>query len=212
MSDTSSDRAMDPLETILRPVTRMLNRNIRETTPARELCAELAGTVAAVRVSNTALAMYFTFDSESVSLSSESTDEPDIAISGSIITLARVAGSGDEQSVRDGSLELAGDAHKAQAFQKLLAYAKPDLEEELSNVIGDSAAHGIGQFARGVSGWARQARATMGENVKEYLQEESRDVPSRYEADRFSTDVGKLRDDVERLAARIDRLANKSSG
>lgn len=202
---------MDPLETILRPATRMLNRNIQEMTPARELCAELAGTVAAVRVSNTALAMYFTFDHDSVTLSSNSEQEPDVAISGSLITLARVAGSGgDEQAIRDGSLELVGDAHKAQAFQKLLSYAKPDLEEELANIIGDSAAHGIGQFARGVRNWAKQARSTMGGNVKEYLQEESRDVPSRYETDRFTEEVGKLRDDVERLAARIDRLAEKS--
>lgn len=202
---------MDPLESILRPATRILNRNIREMTPARELCAELAGTVAAVRVSNTGLAMYFTFDSDSVTLSSESQQDPDISISGSILTLARIASSGDEQAIRDGSVELVGDALKAQAFQKLLGYAKPDLEEELASVIGDSAAHGIGQFARSVRSWATQARATMGQNIREYLQEESRDVPSRYETERFSVAVGRLRDDVERLAARIDRLAEKST-
>jgi ubiquinone biosynthesis protein UbiJ len=54
--------------------------------------------------------------------------------------------------------------------------------------------------------WARDARSTMGNNVREYLQEESRDLPTRYEVDRFSVRLGVLRDDVERLAARLRRL------
>ncbi len=180
-------------------------------TPARELCAELAGSVAAIRVKNTSLAMYFTFSDDGVELSTNSEADPDIAITGSIVTLARVAGGADEQAIREGSLELIGDAHKAQAFQRLLQYAQPDIEEELSGVIGDSAAHGLGQFVRGVRDWATQARSTMGDNIREYLQEESRDVPSRYEVERFARDVGKLRDDVDRIAARIDRLARRAS-
>lgn len=46
----------------------------------------------------------------------------------------------------------------------------------------------------------------MRDNIREYLQEESRDVPSRYEVERFSKGVNVLRDDVDRLAARIDQL------
>lgn len=202
---------MDPLETLLRPATRVLNRNLQELTPARELCAELSGSVAAIRIRNTSLAMYFTFTDDRVELTTHSDAEPDIAITGSLITLARVAGGADEQAIREGSLELVGDAHKAQAFQKLLGYVKPDFEEELSGVIGDSAAHGLGNFVRGVRTWAAQARTTMGDNIREYLQEESRDVPSRYEVDRFALEVGKLRDDVDRIAARIDRLARRIS-
>jgi ubiquinone biosynthesis protein UbiJ len=50
----------------------------------------------------------------------------------------------------------------------------------------------------------------MGANIREYLQEESRDVPSRYEVDRFVSDVNALRDDVDRLEARINRLQEDS--
>ena len=46
----------------------------------------------------------------------------------------------------------------------------------------------------------------MGANIREYLQEESQDVPSRYEVDRFADKVNDLRDDVERLEARISHL------
>ena len=50
----------------------------------------------------------------------------------------------------------------------------------------------------------------MGDNIREYLQEESRDVPSRYEVEQFTRRVNQLRDDVERLAARVGRLGHPS--
>ena len=195
---------MNPLETALRPLANVLNRNIRATTPARELCEELAGTAVAVRVRDTALAMWFIVHEDRLELTTDSSDDADVLITGSLFTLARMAGA--VGAVRDGSLELAGDPLLAQKFQQLLEYAKPDLEEELSGVVGDVAAHRIGEIARGVGKWTREAGATMGANIREYLQEESRDLPSRYEVERFATKVGELRDDVARLEARLNRL------
>jgi ubiquinone biosynthesis protein UbiJ len=197
---------MNPLEAALRPVASVLNRNIRETTPARELCAKLDGTVVAIRVRDTALTAWFLVHEATLELTTEHEGEPDVAITGSLITLARLAGNAGLDVIRKGDLEISGDAHSAERFQRLLTFAKPDLEEELSTVVGDAAAHRVGEIVRGIGQWGRDARSTMGDNIREYLQEESRDAPSRYEVDRFAGDVGRLRDDVERLAARIDRL------
>ena len=197
---------MDALDTLLRPIARILNRNIQETTPARELCAELAGTVIAIRVRKTALATHFVINEASLELVAESDADPDVIVSGSLLTLARMAGESGEAAIREGELDLTGDAETAQQFQRLLGYAKPDVEEELSGVIGDVAAHRLGSMARGLARWGREARSTMGDNIREYLQEESRDAPTRYEVDRFSREIDTLRDDVERTEARLNRL------
>lgn len=197
---------MNPLETALRPVAGLLNRNIRATTPAHELCEKLAGTVVAVRVQNTALAAWFIVGEDELELTTDCDAEPDVVISGSLLTLARMTGEAGASALRDGSLELTGDPHLADDFHKLLTYAKPDVEEELSSVVGDVVAHRLGAFARGVGDWSRNARSTMGANIREYLQEESRDVPSRYEVDRFSSNVSTLRDDVDRFEARLNHL------
>ena len=198
---------MNPLETLLQPIARVLNRNIRESTRAREFCERLDGKLIAIRVRDTALAGYFEISNSTLYLSTSSEDEPDVVITGSLVALALMAG---EDAIRDGSLDLTGDAATAQAFQQLLAHARPDIEEELSAIIGDTAAHGLGEMARAVGQWARQTRTIMGDNIREYLQEESRDVPSRYEVERFSKQVNRLRDDVDRLAARIGRLESAS--
>jgi len=131
---------VNPLEGVLRPITNVLNRNIRETAPARELCEQLDGTTVAVRVRDTALAMYFHISGDTIVLTTDSDSDPDVVITGSLLTLARMAGSSGEDALRGGTLELTGDLESARAFQDLLGYAKPDIEEELSSLIGDAAA------------------------------------------------------------------------
>ena len=200
---------MNPLEAALRPVASVLNRNIRATTPARELCNKLAGTVVAVRVKDTALSAWIIVGEDNLELTTDCDAEPNVVISGSLLTLARMAGESGTSALRDGSLELTGDPHLADDFQKMLAYARPDIEEELSGVVGDVVAHRLGDFARGLGTWNRNARSTMGANIREYLQEESREVPSRYEVGRFADKVSTLRDDVDRLEARMNHLQGK---
>jgi ubiquinone biosynthesis accessory factor UbiJ len=199
---------VDPLETLLRPVATILNRNIQDTTPARELCEQLDDKIVAVRVRDTALTMYFEINDTVVSLTTNPVAEPDVVVTGSLLTLARMAGSSGESAVRDGSLELTGDPETAHAFQQLLAFAKPDIEEELSALIGDAGAHRAGEIMRGVGSWAKGARRTLGANIREYLQEESGDLPSRHEVERFAQQVSSLRDDVARLEARLNKFDN----
>jgi len=197
---------MDALESLLRPIAQLINRQIAARTPARELCAELDGRVFALRVPQSALALYFIAGETGLSLSTDYVDEPDVVLSGSPLALARLAGPAGEDLIRDGTVQISGDAVLGRRFQKLLRYGRPDLEEELSGVVGDIAAHRVGETVRGVGRWAREVHATMRQNLSEYLQEESRAVPARYEVEVFSEEVQALRDDVARLEARINNL------
>jgi ubiquinone biosynthesis protein UbiJ len=107
------------------------------------------------------------------------------------------------QSLRAGGAQVSGDAEIAQVFQKLFAAARPEFEEELSRLTGDVAAHEIAGFARGALAFGRRARDTLAANMAEYLTEESRDLPTRIEADEFLADVDRLREATDRLAARL---------
>ena len=50
---------MNPLEALLQPIARVINRNIRESTRASELSERLDGKLIAIRVRDTALSAYF---------------------------------------------------------------------------------------------------------------------------------------------------------
>jgi ubiquinone biosynthesis protein UbiJ len=199
------------MDALLRPAVSMINRQIRAKSPARELCAELADRVMALRVSNTALAIYLLVADDQVVVSSDYAEEPDVVVTGSLLALSRLAGPAGDAAIWDGEVDLIGDALIAQQFQQLLRYGRPDLEEELSGIVGDVAAHEIGEFVRSVGDWGREARDTMRQNVGEYLQEESRAVPSRDEVDHFRRKVDALRDDVARFEARLSALEPRSA-
>jgi ubiquinone biosynthesis protein UbiJ len=197
---------MDALERLMQPLATLVNKQIRMKTPARELAEQLQGSVVGLRVRNTALAMYFHVQDGEISVTGDFDGVPDAVITGSLLTLAQMAGQSGDAAVRDGSLELAGDAALARSFQQLMWHARPDIEEELSGVIGDVAAHSLGDLARSITDWSREARSTLRQNLGEFLQEESRAVPTRYEADKFRGDVEAIRDDVARLEARVRQL------
>ena len=197
---------MDPLASLLRPLVTLINRQIRATTPARDICREIAGNVVAVRVNDSSLAAYFHIGDEGVTMTGRYTSEPQVIISGSLLSLAKLATPTATEAIRDGSVELHGDARVAQSFQQLLRYARPDIEEELSNIFGDATANSLGNFARQARDWGENVRQTMHQNISEYLQEESRAVPSRDEVDTFRNDVNTLRDDVARFEARLNKL------
>ena len=194
---------MSALESLIRPATAMINRQITAKTPAREICEELDGRTFALRVRDSAIAIYLTIDDGCIVPSADYVDEPDVVVTGSLVSLARLAGPAGETLIREGAVELTGDAIVASQFRKLLEYGQPDIEDELSAFVGDAAAHGIGEFVRSVASWSRAAGETMQQNIGEYLQEEIRVVPGRYEADAFRDDVNALRDDVDRFEARL---------
>ncbi|MGI9301905.1 MAG: ubiquinone biosynthesis accessory factor UbiJ, partial [Gammaproteobacteria bacterium] len=131
---------------------------------------------------------------------------PDTRIKATPIALAELGRGGD--TIPEG-IEVEGDTEVAQTFRQTLAAVEIDWEDLLSKGLGDIAAHQIGNFVRGFKAWAARAGDSTMMNTSEYLQEESRLLPTREEVELFMSDVATLRDDVERLAARVERLAKK---
>jgi ubiquinone biosynthesis protein UbiJ len=123
------------------------------------------------------------------------------------LQLLALAGSSPEALLRAGAVEIRGDTDIARKYRELARLLMPDPEEELSLVIGDVPAHQLGRLARSVYGWSRQASATAVRNVAEYLAHERADLVPRAEADQFTSGVERLREDVDRLEARINLLA-----
>ncbi len=198
---------MQPLDSLLLPLTARVNKTLRETTPARDIAGELEGKSFAIRIRNSALAMALSIEDGELRTRTTIPEDPDVVVEGPLSGLTRMALAGDDVANLSGTgVTLSGHADVAQKFQRLLKLARPDPEEELSGYIGDAAAHQAGQALRGFADWGRRSADIMVANVREYLQEEQRELPSRYEMNRFRDDVQRLRDDVERAEARLRQL------
>ena len=201
---------MQPLDALFNPLVARVNRTLAETTPARQLVDELDGRRFVVRIAQSALTLSVVVEDGLLEVHTSTPDDPDVVVEGPLSGLVRLAlAGGDMASLRDLGVAIAGQADLAQKFQRLFALARPDPEEELSGLIGDAAAHQVSSAIRDVAGWGRRSGSILAANFREYLQEESRDLPSPYEMDRFQRDVQTLRDDVDRAAARLRRIEKR---
>jgi ubiquinone biosynthesis protein UbiJ len=196
---------------LLEPIAALINRNIAASSRAKELCARLEGRALGVRVDGfLPLTIFARVEAGTLHLSRAASRDPDAAIAGTPLALAGLIGRDAAGRMRAGSVTITGDSEIAQTFHELLHAARPDLEEELSRLIGDVGAHQVGNFTRALADWGEKTATTFLQNVSEYLQEESRDLVTRTEADEFLAAVDGLRDAADRLAARIERLHGSS--
>ena len=185
-----------------------LNRNIATSSAARALCTRLNGKSLRLQLTGLPIEFVLRSDGERVHVANSSTDIADATLSGSPLGLLSLARQ-QAKSTSGSSVRIEGDAEVAQNFSELLKQAKPDIEEELSRIVGDVAAHQLGNTVRSLLGFGKRVGDTLLQNVGEYLSEEGRDVPSKTEAEEFNHDVDVLRDDVERFEARLNALARK---
>ena len=138
-------------------------------------------------------------------------DAPDTVIRGTPLALARLSLSQDSNRVvLSGDVTVEGDSHAGRVFREALKAVEIDWEELLSKAVGDIAAHEIGKAVRGLGAWARRSAESLRMDLSEYLQEETRDLPTRFEVEDFLNDVDRFRNDVERLAARLARAERKA--
>ncbi len=189
----------------------VLNRGLPRSPRAQQLCAELKGRRLAVAISPLAgSSVIVESTGASLKLSMETAEAPgappDATVSGGPLSLLALSGPAPEAVVQRGDVRIDGDAELAEKFQELARLLRPDLEDELSLVLGDVPAHQIGRFARAAMGWTRKAATTSVRNIAEYLGHERRDLVPRNEAEQFLRGVDSLREDVDRLAARIEHL------
>jgi ubiquinone biosynthesis protein UbiJ len=120
------------------------------------------------------------------------------------LTAARLL-AGDRAARRDARIQ--GDHDLAQAVSVVVDQLDWEAEEDLSRVVGDVPAHRLTESIRTFAQWQRSAAENLARNVAEYWVEEDPLIASRHRLREFVEDVDRLRDDVERLAKRLDLLA-----
>ena len=97
----------------------------------------------------------------------------------------------------------------AAAISYVLANLRWDYEDDLSHVFGDVAAYRIARGVRQLSAWPALAGRSLAQGIAEYLAEERQVLATKLGAEEFTEEVDELRDAVERLDKRIDRLARR---
>jgi ubiquinone biosynthesis accessory factor UbiJ len=192
---------------MLSTLENLVNRGLPRSVRARQLCAELEGRslaieirdIARLRVASNGLQLIVTRDEEPA----------DATVSGGPLGVLALAADSPGTALARGGVAIAGDAELASKFRELGALLKPDLEEELSLLVGDVPAHQLGRLARLALGFGRSLVSTTLRNAAEYLAHERADLVPRSEGEQFLRGVDAVREGVDRLSRRLELLASR---
>src|SRR5690554_626718 len=190
-------------------IERVLERGVRESSSAAQRAAELEGATLRIRVEGLGLDVVLRVDGARIRVVRDDVLAADATVRGTPLDLMRVLASGRASRLPGSGVTVTGRVHVVERFAALLRLALPDPEEELSRWVGDIAAHRAGSAARSAAAWARKAFEALEADTAEYLTEEGRLLPTRYEADALFDEIERLRDDVDRAEARIDLLRER---
>ena len=206
MSNGAAGAKINPLAGLFGAIESLLARQLEASTAARTRLAKLDGKTLALELTGIGLNLYVHCTEDGVSLSSDFDEEADVIITGSPLAMLAFARADAQEGIRGGSVKFTGDIGAAQDFQKLFASLSPDFEEELSRLIGDEAAYRVSSVVREAFDFGKRAFDQLTRGVGAHLTEGSRDVATDNEISDFLEDVDRLRADVERAEARLNRL------
>jgi len=183
------------------PGERAVNHVLRGSPLALERLRPHAGRTVAIHVGPVALALTVQSTGEVAAALPGASRDLEVRISPFLVP--RLAA---REEAAFGEIGMEGDGALAEDVSFLVRHLTWDVEEDLSRVVGDIAAHRLVGAARGFARWSRDASLRMAQGAAEYWTEESPLVASRVKVEGFARDVSALRDAVASLERRIARL------
>lgn len=133
-----------------------------------------------------------------------STEQADVTLDIPLAESGRLIGGGIDALMSQ--VRISGNAEFADALGFVFRHLRWDLEDDLSRLVGDIAAHRI--VTTGQAFGKAQQRALQGVvgNVVEYVTEEQAMLLGRGALPGIDADIRALRDAIARLEKRVDRL------
>ena len=190
-----------------------LNRALALDPDTRDGLRALDGRSVELTLESPPLALQLRVDGERLVVGPvDAAREPDLAVRSTLGALfaqlpALIGGlRRDDAAPVGGGMRISGDADLARRLQRLAERFDPDWQQPFAAVFGDVLGVQIANACASALQQARTLGGNFAETTAEYVVEESRDVVGRDELAAFHDDVDALRDDFERIAARIARI------
>lgn len=165
----------------------------------------LAGKIVCLELTDVRQKIFFIFTTQKIRLAGRYAGSANTYIKGNIIGIVQSMRANDSAAAAS-TIEVEGDVELGQQLRRILNNMSVPWEEYLSRCFGDSVAHQISNVAHKTAQWNQAAITAWERNLREYLQEEARLLPTRIEVEDFYQAVGECRNDLARIEARFQRL------
>jgi len=187
-----------------------INRALKLDDFSYQKMIALQGKIIGIELLGINVSFYLVPNADGVQVLADTEEKADTWIRGTPLSMLKTAISDDRSTLFKGEVTIDGDMELGQKFQRILDGLEIDWEEPLSKVVGDVAAHQLGDMVRGFSSWAFNSIDSLTKTTGEYFQEETQDVVNSVEVERFVDGIDELRSDTERLEKRLERIIKVS--
>ena len=140
-------------------------------------------------------------------LTVEQAQKSDVKISGNIKSFLALAKATDkQQAMMSEEFNIQGNTQTMMLLQNFMAKFVIDIEGLAAGFIGDIPSHHLTSSARQIFTWFTDVNESFVAASKNYLQNESNWVVNSYDIKDYCQQVNTIRNNVDRLEARINRL------
>ena len=185
-----------------------INRVLRLDPTALPRLARLNGRIIEIDCTAPAWRLFVLADEDGLRLASSWGSEPDCRLRAPATSLLRLAVSRDKSAVLHGpEVAIDGDSGPLMSLAEILQDLELDWEYELSRWLGPLGAQLLGSGVRAPLGWLRDSAGSLREDLADYLAEETRTLVGQAEAQARFDELDDLKLALDRLEARVERLA-----
>ena len=189
------------------PVAAAINHLLKSASWARERLKPCAGKIVRFKLAPFTVALV-------ILDSGELADAP--ATAGADASFTLTTGIALRMLARDQhawqQVEVSGDTALTREILYVAQNLRWDVEEDLSRVFGDVAAHRMASAAHELDRWRRDTVDSFARSAAAYWTEERPLIAARENVEGFIRDVDQLRDDVARFDKRIEHLIARGGG
>jgi ubiquinone biosynthesis accessory factor UbiJ len=193
-------------------INEILNRALAESAKAQDLCRALVGRSLQVVASGSPLAGSLRSDGTTLHFAMgamRASDIADATITGSALSLAGLMSERQRELIRTGAVQISGDGEIAARFSELAILLKPDVEHELAGVFGRMPAHLLMSGVRSLFARGRALVDSQLHTAADYLAHERQALVPKAEAEHFFKQVDSLREQVDRVDARLAQMERR---
>jgi ubiquinone biosynthesis protein UbiJ len=186
-----------------------LNNYLRLDPQVERLLAPIVGKVIAIHITQFNETLYLCPHATGIQCLDDYQQTADATLSGSLAALGLMGlSTSPMHALFKGSVRIDGNPEIARKVQNLFGKLDINLEAQLARFTGEQLAQRLSTLVRFSRHWSQNSVKTFRLNLQEFLQEETRDLPAKPEAELFFQQVDTCRSDFDRLQARLERLNN----
>lgn len=192
------------LTLILPAIETIVNCALKADPDALAKITQIKNQVIEIHCEDWNIKFYMVVDSQGLQFYKKYSEEVNTIIRGTLNNFLHIFIKGaDTKTLFHYPIEIDGNTHNVEVLRDAFKNLDIDFEEKLSHFLGDSLAHKIMFHAKETKNYVKRSAENILHQTEEFIHCEAKNLISHKQAEKFYEDVAKLRDDVDRIEAKL---------